>query len=392
MITMQRIPKKYCIITDKHLKLKINENTPFINETLFLYLQLIKKKINKYTHEWNIYKKYTNTYEYIHTHITQYSTSISQIKPVSRAFYKLIEIINTFKLFDDYKGRNIKTFHLAEAPGGFIEATSFLRNNKNDEYFGITLSNKHNIPSWKPSTLVYNKNIFFDTGVDSTGDLYNHENLVYFSKQYKDQFDFVTADGGIDFSSDFENQELMALKLILCEIFYAITILKNGGNFVIKFFDIFYKPTVECICLLSILFKKVTIIKPATSRTANSEKYIVCENLNIKNKDVLIKKFYNILKVINKLDNCFSICSFLDIPLNQHFINKIEEFNCILSNKQIKNILKTIKLIVNNDRKNDKIDNLKNNNIKSCISWCVNNNIPYNNKYKPVNIFLNKKI
>jgi len=394
MITSQVLPKKYINITEKHLKLIISQNeiNPYINLTLFLYLQKIKKKINKYTNEWNVYKKYTNVYEYIHTNTTSYSNSISQLKPVSRAFYKLIEIINTFQLFDNYKDKNIKSFHLAEAPGGFIEATSFLRKNPNDTYFGITLSNKHNIPSWKPSSLVSNKNIFFDNGVDKTGDLYNHENFLYFSNKYRDQFDFVTADCGIDFSSDFEKQELMAFKLILCEIFYAITILKEDGNFVIKVFDLFHKPTIECVSLLTTFFKKVTIIKPSTSRTANSEKYIVCEKMNIKNKDQIINKFYKVLTVLNKFDNCNNISSYINLPLKQIFINKIEEFNSILCNKQIKNILNTLKLIENNDKKSDKIDHLTSDNIKSCISWCIKNNIPINKKYKPANIFLNKRI
>ena len=72
------------------------------------------------------------------------------------------------------------------------------------------------------------------------------------------------------------------------------------------------------------------------------------------------------------------------------FINKIQEINSIIGNKQIKNILTTIKLIENNEKKNEKIQSFKNENIQKCISWCNKNNIPYNKKYKPVNIFLKK--
>ena len=44
----------------------------------------------------------------------------------------------------------IKSFHLAEGPGGFIEATAFIRNIPDDVYYGMTLMNKDgNIPGWK---------------------------------------------------------------------------------------------------------------------------------------------------------------------------------------------------------------------------------------------------
>ena len=55
--------------------------------------------------------------------------------------------------------------------------------------------------------------------------------------------------------------------------------LLKRGTFVLKMFDIFHKTSVECIYLLSIMFQEVYVIKPKTSRTAKSEKYIVCKNL-----------------------------------------------------------------------------------------------------------------
>ena len=51
----------------------------------------------------------------------------------------MIEICNTFHLLDPYKNIDIKTFHLAEGPGGFIEAMVHMRQNPNDTYYGMTL-------------------------------------------------------------------------------------------------------------------------------------------------------------------------------------------------------------------------------------------------------------
>lgn len=391
------IPKNNLNITGRILKMSFldKESKAFINKSLSIYLKIIKNKIDEHPYEWNTNKKFTNIYEFIHTNVNQFNTSISQLKPISRAFYKLVEIVNTFNLLQNYKNKNIKTFHLAEAPGGFIEAISYMRNNRDDIYYGTTLIDKKNknIPIWKKSLIVSDHNIIIENCFDNKGDLYNPENFLYFNNKYYNQFDIVTADGGLDFSTDFENQENLAFKLILCEIFYAISILKKDGTFILKIFDIFNKPTVQCVYILSSFFKKVHIIKPKTSRSANSEKYVVCENLFIDDRIEIIEKFYRFLKVYNKIDNTrFFLDSFLDTPLQYFFINKIQELNSILGNKQIKNILTTLKLIENNEKKNEKITSFKNDNVQKCISWCIKNNIPYNKKYKPSNIFLNRKI
>ena len=84
-------------------------------------------------------KKYTNPYEYIHTIVPGYKTSICRYKPLSRSYFKMIEILKSLYILDEFLSENIKTFHIAEGPGGFIEATSVIRNNTNDKYYGMTL-------------------------------------------------------------------------------------------------------------------------------------------------------------------------------------------------------------------------------------------------------------
>ena len=46
-------------------------------------------------------------------------------------FFKLIEIYKHFNILSSYN--SLKSFHLAEGPGGFIEATAYLRKNKFDK-------------------------------------------------------------------------------------------------------------------------------------------------------------------------------------------------------------------------------------------------------------------
>jgi hypothetical protein len=46
----------------------------------------------------------------------------------------------------------MSSFHLAEGPGGFIEAVCHMRNNPNDVYYGMTLvNNDSKCPGWKKS-------------------------------------------------------------------------------------------------------------------------------------------------------------------------------------------------------------------------------------------------
>ena len=51
--------------------------------------------------------------------------------------------------YKDMKNKDIKVCFIAEAPGGFIEAFYKLRNNKDDNYYGISLlEDDDNIPCW----------------------------------------------------------------------------------------------------------------------------------------------------------------------------------------------------------------------------------------------------
>ena len=118
-----QVPNINIFIRPEHIKLtfrKQEDYTNFISLTLSKYLNTVKKRINKYPDDWDNIKRITNSYEYIHTTIPHAKYSISKIRPLSRAFFKLVEICNTFDLFKD--SDPIKSFHLAEGPGGFYRS------------------------------------------------------------------------------------------------------------------------------------------------------------------------------------------------------------------------------------------------------------------------------
>ncbi len=397
-MTYHQVPSINLFIRPEHIKLtfrKHEEYTNYISLTLAQYLNKVKKRINKYPEEWDNIKRITNSYEYIHTIIPHSKHSISKIKPLSRAFFKLIEMCNTFDLFNE-GSKSINSFHLAEGPGGFIEAATYLRYNTNDKYYGMTLIDQENdnVPGWNKSILFLkkNKNVIIENGIDGTGDLYSHQNFEHCYKSHKNSMDFITADGGFDFSVDFNKQEAMALRLIFTEVMYAVIMQKKGGNFVLKMFDTFLKSSIDIIFMLSSLYSEVYITKPDTSRTANSERYIVCKGFKIDDSSYLFDKLYHMLIMLNnsQIDD-LTIQSIIDVPLPYKFKISIAEVNSILGNQQIDNILTTMRFIENKERKGEKINIIRTGNIQKCVTWCIKNKIPYNKTANTGNIFMTNR-
>ena len=308
---------------------------PLISNSLSYYLSDIKMKINDYEKEWDIFKKHTNPYEYIHTMIPNKKKYVSKCKPLSRSYFKMIEIVHTFRLNDIFD--NIKSFHLAEGPGGFIEALVQQRQNTGDIYVGMTILDEnaemddYNIPAWKKSQqfLKENPNVFIENGADGTGNILNIENFVYCKDKYASSIDLITADGGFDFSNDFNNQEISIANLLFAQIAYALCMQKKNGSFVLKIFDCFMPHTIDLLFILSSFYDKVYITKPHTSRYANSEKYIVCKKFLFSSCDdfypFLYEAFTGACHNNNNNNNC--IHRFLNIPISNYFLTKLEEYN-----------------------------------------------------------------
>lgn len=263
-----------------------------------------KTKVEAYNLYWDRVKLLTNPFERIYMTSRKFISlpphnhhmNISDIEPLSRSFFKMIEMAVQYLKPLVLADRQVNTLHLAEGPGGFIEAWIWLRNKHRkmkihegfmqlvDNAYAITLIDpSFEVPSWKRSIefLRENPNVHIMSGVDGTGDLYNIANIRYLAERlhYK-KIELVTADGGFDFSVGYNAQEYLACKLIFAEIIGAFAVLAVGGCFLCKFFDLNNKLTADMLYLLQCHFQLIDIIKPSTSRPANSEKYIICYGFN----------------------------------------------------------------------------------------------------------------
>jgi len=334
-----------------------------INEKKHKELENTKLRIDNYSDKWEKSKKVFNDYEYIYFCKSKKKNICKYDKSISRAFYKLHEILIDYKLIKDNDITSI-----AEGPGGFIQSILYNYNKMNIEINninGLTLkSNNKNIPDWHP--LIKNNNIInIIYGIEDTGDICNMNNIKSIIENIGESTQgLVTCDGGIDYSNDYNNQELLSYELIYSEIILGLHIQKEGGSMIIKIFDISHYKTIQLIYILYQSYENVSIHKPYTSRNTNSEKYIICKNYSKNSSVIKIMKYF--------FDNKHNMI--IDIP--KDFLNDITNYNIKFIDNQINNIKKILKKI------DDKCIKLKpsQTQIDLSIKWCENYNMDINNK------------
>lgn len=101
-----------------------------------------------------------------------------------------------------------------------------------------------------------------------------HPSLIKESKHF--QISLVTADGSVDCMEFPHDQENKVHYLHFAEVVAALQILDMGGTFVLKMFTLFELTTVSLLYFLNLVFDKVDVFKPATSKQGNSEVYVIC--------------------------------------------------------------------------------------------------------------------
>ena len=337
------------------------------NETVYKKkqdLMDIKCKIDTCnSKKWEEVKRKHNLYEFIYTSSKQ-CNNICSILPVSRSYFKLHEMIKNNHLLEN----NIYCACLAEGPGGFIHCLnhySYENQISIKGIYGITLISKdRSIPYWNPLIMNHKTNHILN-GVDKTGNLYNYENARHFIQNINlNHCHLVTADGGFDYSNNYNSQEDASYKLIYSEIYIALNIQKRNGNFIIKMFDLFNYKTIQLIYLLYNCYSIIEIYKPLTSRLSNSEKYIICSSF--KGCPVFVK---------DKLREYYNNCEDLHIDIHQSFIKDIIQFNNSFVSTQIQSINDILKNM--NDTPSKSPSKLQ---IKYALQWCELYDLPVNEK------------
>ena len=311
---------------------------------------LSERNIDKYD---NIFDKKNQLWDYIKDLIYDYNKVHIMHQWISRAYYKLFEILIKYDIFKIDSNINIAC--IAEAPGAFSQAIYKIRSNyKNykDNYYLISKYRdvkeakekshyyrniKFNIKKSdfpNANIYIYNDDIKMDKNKDQdyTGDLTDVREINKFTEMYniKSSCMLVTADGGFE---SINEKETAHIELFFSEIITAFSILKEGGAFIIKIYSIFYTITAELILFLSSFFKEAYIYKPYTSKQANMEKYIVCKSFKGITENEL-NEYKNVLKSIITKYEILNI----NIQIQPQILTQLNQFSTKLSNISIKKI------------------------------------------------------
>ena len=355
-------------MNNNNLKIKIikSKNLPINKYGYNLKLDKSLKKIETIDNkEWVIYRDLTNDFEFIGINnkqlldlkkLTKVDIKLLiKFKPLSRAYFKLWEIIHEFEVIPKIKNCTnvcLMSGNLAEAPGGWVNAIIdyqkkyHYENLSKDKLIAISLKESLKFKIKENNYLKkYNQQIEINLGTGD-GDLTNPKNIKEYKKRFiNNKAHLVTADGGIGIEK-YDIKEYLNSKLIFSEVLTALNIQKKKGNFVLKIYSIYTDITIQIINILQIFYQTVNIVKPVTSRPANDELYLVCLNFKgITNTD--LNKLFNVLDEWNKLKKGQYLINFLDKSL---YVDKISKFNKLYLERQVKNIDKVFKFMKLNQK------------------------------------------
>jgi len=349
----------------------------------YKHVSVEKEKIDQLENSdnWDKMKKIGNPYELIYTNYNKKkkNDSISKYIPISRSYFKMWEIFHNFQLFSRFsKTENYVFGHLAEGPGGFMEASYNYRKNLgnnnsvgNDVFFGITLKPSSDfIPDWNKMKKIFhnNSNIKIDYG-----NLYVMNDIKNYLENFKyRKAHLVTADGGFDYSSDFNGQEVNSCQIIYSECIVALNILRENGCFVCKVFDLFSITMIQILYILSYSFEHIHIYKPDTSRPANSEKYLVCMHYKNNLTDQMKKDLLNVIGAWSMKNETLGekeSIRFKNMKIDNSFVKKINDYNLKYIDNQMYYLNKTIEIAQNKIDK-DKYYDIIQNQVNNAVDWC----------------------
>ncbi|PIC47516.1 hypothetical protein B9Z55_006852 [Caenorhabditis nigoni] len=243
--------------------------------------------------------------------------------------------------------RHEDLFYFADVcagPGGFSEYMLWRKAFYNAKGFGFTLAGKDD---FKLQKFTASSAYFFETfyGTKKNGDVMDPENIDSLEKFISEGTDgqgvhLMMADGGFSVEGQENIQEILSKRLYLCQLLVSLCIVREGGNFFCKLFDIFTPFSVGLIYLMRVCYDSISLHKPHTSRPANSERYITCKGLRKECANVVkeylkrVNRKLDELKNKNSKDDVMELMPLDVIKSDEQFMKEIIEHNEVLAHRQ----------------------------------------------------------
>ena len=344
-------------------------------------LSKYKESIQPYdrTELWDLAKRITNPYELISTFSSRLSLprSICLLHPLSRSFFKMVEMLTHLQFFDRHKEVKLKSLHVCEGPGGFIEAFQYMAEDRKrivQTSFGMTLKSTHAmIPGWRRATQYLQKhtNVQLLYGPTRTGNIYEPCNQDECAKAVgQSGAQLVTADGGFDFSDDFHAQEKTILRLLVSSAIILLRSVAVEGDIVLKLFDCNSPVTRDLVALLATCFQQWTLYKPITSRPCNSEWYFIGKSA-IRHKQHIIKLLSDVRDGLAQ-----------DPPKTYERLianNPLEPQLLQLQNDRVEKQMEALKEVLSFCKTHETVDQgqLWSSQRTGCMQWCSSFRMPF---------------
>lgn len=220
---------------------------------------------------------------------------------VTNAWIKMYELM---RIVLPTPVKKFRSFHMAEAPGNFMLAINhylfshmpdvdwmWYANSYRQPYDSASadrtayLEDKYGIMRKYPDRWLY--------GADGDGDITSPANLRSFHQHLEANgglVDLVTSDVKyVPKDNDFSEEENINLPVHMGHLLGAMMCCKPGGNIVLKEFTQLEAGSVSLVYLGAICFGSYEIVKPESSRMANSEIYLVGLNYKPPPPDMIVK-------------------------------------------------------------------------------------------------------
>jgi hypothetical protein len=355
---------------------------PILHTPLHDAVNRIKDEIDRVApgNQWDDVKKITNPYEYIFLSLQKrMHKSLAATQPLSRSYFKMLELWDLLELKPEHVPA---TAHSAEGPGGFLEAIQ-ARTGHNTPMIAMTLrSTDKAVPGWRKSIAFLNRHpmVHITYGADSTGNLYNLQNQTAFADTARTHLPrhpvLYTADGGFDFSADFNGQENTVQRLLIAEALAGLNTLAPGGTMILKIFDTKNRATIELLWLLGTCFDRTGLVKLQTSRPANSERYWVGQGL--RTVPTWITAFLEQLTATDAPEGWDQL--FEPSPVPPMWTSHLQTFQEAIEHQQFHKIELTLNLIRTPSK--SQVKALLTENIRCSRDWCRRHRVPLNPRYE----------